>query len=66
MKKIYKKPSLVVESFVTEEVMDNENLLSELTNDMYGLDSFGTNNSISFRNGDSNVLNGINYLDFAN
>ena len=63
MKKIYEKPSLVVESFVTESVMDEENLLSEtVTNVGYE----GASNFITFKEGDTTVLTGIDYRSFRN
>lgn len=66
MKKRYIKPAVEIERFVSEEIMsyNPQNILSydQATGGYYkDLD----NNYISFRTGDNNVLNGINYTDFA-
>ena len=72
MKKIYNKPVLEVENFVTEEILENfnpENVLSygpTATDAGYGTP--GSENFISFNkvNGNlpNNVLNSIDYNDF--
>ncbi len=64
MKKIYEKPSLVVESFVTESVMDQENLLSETVTKL-GYEE-ATSNFITFGDTDATVLTGIDYTQFIN
>lgn len=71
MKKIYKKPVLEVESFVTEEIMETfnpQNVLSYggvATDAGYGADPSSAN-FINFNNKDTNgqVLNSIDYDAF--
>lgn len=66
MKK-YNKPTIVIESFITNEIMAGEgpNILSDLSPDMnpkYS-DPLGSN-VISFKKGNANLLNSIDYQDF--
>ena len=66
MKKIYMKPSLLVERFTTEEIMDKvtgkTNVLSSVTQDLEG--NVGV---IHFdAPGSDNVLNSIDYNQFLN
>ncbi len=66
MRRVYNKPVLEVESFVTEEIMDNnftqDNVLSYGDNADGGYTS--TAGFINFHTGDNNVLNGISYSEF--
>ena len=73
MKRIYDKPVLEIESFVTEEIMENfnpQNVLSygsAATDAGYGADPT-SGNFITFNNADTNgqVLNSVDYSEFAN
>ena len=65
MKKIYITPVVEIESFVTEEIMDNPQNILSYYNGNYTQYQEGTN-YINFHSGDNNVLNSINYNDFAN
>lgn len=58
MKKIYRKPNLAIESFVTEEVMSKTNALESSTY----TDSGQTWDFIAV--GDGNMLNSVDYSDF--
>ena len=62
MKRNYMKPSLLVEKFTTEEIMDRENVLSSVVLDGQYLDG-----AITFQSGQdsNNVLNSINYKTFT-
>lgn len=65
MKKIYRKPSIEVESFVSEEIMESQkNVLSTLE----VTDSGNTWKFITISEGvyGDNVVNSIDYTDFAN
>lgn len=69
MKKIYKKPVLEVESFVTEEIMETFNPQNVLSYGGAATDAgyaAGENNFINFKNKDTNgqVLNSIDYDAF--
>lgn len=58
MKKIYKKPDVAIEGFVSEEIMIQEqNALSDVKITDSGQEW-------EFLTGGSNVLNSINYEDF--
>ena len=63
MKRNYMKPSLLVEKFTTEEIMDRENVLSSIV-----LDSQSPEGAIHFDStpGNNNVLNSIDYRTFGN
>ena len=61
MKKIYKTPVLEIESFVTEEILDN-NILSYENGNYIGYQE--NNNYITFKTGSNNVLNSIDYENF--
>ena len=65
MKKNYITPVVEIESFVTEEIMDNPNNILSY-NGSGGYYDAGNGNYISFHTGDNNVLNSINYSDFVN
>ncbi len=63
MKKIYRKPSVVLESFVSEEIMQSKNnVLSGLT----VADGEGNNFTFLEATGEGNILNSIDYDDFHN
>ena len=67
MKIIYNKPDLEVESFITEEIMENfnpENVLSRDTINLEGGYEYSTGNFVNFHRDDANVLNKIDYNDF--
>lgn len=67
MKRIYNKPVIEIESFVTEEIMENftvENVFSYGTN-LQGGYTDPAAGFIKFNNGDGNVLVGIDYLTFS-
>lgn len=66
MKKNYIKPVVEMESFVAEEIMsvNSENIMSyDGASGGYYQDEVG--NFISFREGDGNVLVGIDYSTFG-
>lgn len=64
MKKKYITPVVEIESFVTEEIMDNpNNILSYNGTGGYYSEN---GNYISFHTGDNNVLNKIDYSSFTN
>lgn len=68
MKRIYNKPVIEIESFVTEEIMENftvENVFSYGTNTLGGYGDPNDPNFIRFNNGDGNVLVGIDYSTFS-
>ena len=72
MKKLYSKPVLTVESFVTDEIMDNNDAIYNETNilsynpaaDVGGYGTNGQQGFISFRNDPENMLNSIEYSQF--
>ena len=71
MKKIYFRPTLKVECFATEEIMDQTNPLNALSYDQTLGTPGGTYDDptlgyIQFQTGDGNVLNSIDYNDFTN
>lgn len=62
MKKIYKKPNVAIESFVSEEVMVSKtNMLSGLAV------SDGEGNTFNFleATGEGNILNSIDYQEWS-
>lgn len=65
MKKIYKKPTLLLEQFATEEIMSQqENVLSTI--DMVNGDFDAYSGTIKFDTNNGNVLNSIDYSQFTN
>ncbi len=70
MKKIYNKPVLEVENFVTEEILENFNTQNVLSYGPTAQDAgYGDPNSanfISFQNDPGNVLNSVDYSTFTN
>ena len=69
MKRIYNKPVLEVESFVTDEIMGGDynpdNVLSY--NPTLGTGGYDdTSGHINFHSNDNNVLNSVDYSTFAN
>ena len=68
MKKIYNKPVVEIESFVTDEVMigeyNPENVLSY--NSVLGTGGYAEGNFINFQDAEHNnrMLNSIDYKDF--
>lgn len=69
MKKLYKKPSLIIESFISDsDICANgtrTNALSYHSN-LNQADFGAPKNAIHFDKNDANVLNSINYTDFLN
>ena len=70
MKKIYEKPNLAIENFVTDEVMGTrENALRSDTYSIAGHDwdflSAGDANGTNGHTQRNNVLNGVDYTSFA-
>lgn len=70
MKRIYNKPVLEVESFVTEEIMENFNPQNVLSYGAAATDagySETGGNFIKFDDANNNgqVLNSVNYSDFT-
>lgn len=69
MKKIYSKPVIEIEGFVTEEIMENftvDNVFSYGANTLGGYGDPNEAGFISFQNDPGNVLTGIEYSTFAN
>ncbi len=64
MKKNYITPVVEIESFVTEEIMDNPQNILSYYNGNYTRYQEGEN-YINFHSGDNNVLNSINYSNFT-
>ena len=67
MKRIYNKPVIEIENFVTEEIMENftvDNVFSYGANTLGGYDGPETE-FITFQNDPGNVLVGIDYSTFA-
>lgn len=67
MKKIYKKPILAVESFVTDEVMSQVNVLSEANNNQDSFGDYQNAGQVIFNKESNagNILNSINYDTFT-
>ena len=68
MKKIYNKPVLEVESFVTDEIMGGQYNPDNVLSYNGTLGTGGYNDSghfINFHSDDDNVLNSVNYSDFT-
>ena len=66
MKRIYSKPVLTVESFVTDEIMETNNPYNILSyNEATGQGGYdGTAGFIKFQNDPDNVLHSIDYSQF--
>jgi len=68
MKKFYEKPVLGIDSFATEEIMDEINPYNVLSrNTILGEGGYYEGgNTINFHSTDNNFLNSVNYSTFTN